>query len=172
MKQLLRAQSHVGITVRDLDESVHFYHDLLGLEICTEPSPWFDGPELGRGVGVPGAALRQVCLRLGDTLLELLEYRTPPSATERPLLSHCVGASHVAFQVADIAAPSPRWRRRASGSTPTSTWSTRGPGRLALGVLRRSRRLPAGTRRERLRAARRARRRHRALSGNPPAAGQ
>ena len=104
MKQPMRAQSHVGITVRDLDKSVHFYHDLLGLEIATEPSPWFYGPELGQGVGVPGAALRQVCLRLGDTMLELLEYRTPPSRTERPLLSHCVGASHVAFQVDDIRA--------------------------------------------------------------------
>ena len=40
----MRAQSHVGITVRDLDASVYFYHDLLGLEICTEPSPWFDRP--------------------------------------------------------------------------------------------------------------------------------
>ena len=53
---------------------------------------------------MPGAALRQVCLRLGDTMLELLEYRTPPSPTERPLLSHCIGASHVAFQVDDIEA--------------------------------------------------------------------
>jgi catechol 2,3-dioxygenase-like lactoylglutathione lyase family enzyme len=104
MARLLRAQSHVGITVRDLDASVYFYRDLLGLEICTEPSGWFEGPELGCGVGVPGAALRQVCLRLGDTMLELLEYREPPSATERPLLSHCVGASHVAFQVDDIEA--------------------------------------------------------------------
>lgn len=79
MKQPVRAQSHVGLTVRDLDQSVRFYHDLLGLEIVTEPSPWFDGPELGHGVGVPGAALRQVCLRLGDTMIELLEYRTPPA---------------------------------------------------------------------------------------------
>src|SRR5690348_18248795 len=104
MSLKMRAQSHVGITVRDLDASVRFYHDLLGLEICTEPSPWFDEPGLGQGVGVPGAALRQVCLRLGDTMLELLEYRTPPSDTERPLLSHCRGATHVAFQVDDIAA--------------------------------------------------------------------
>jgi catechol 2,3-dioxygenase-like lactoylglutathione lyase family enzyme len=104
MRQPLRAQSHTGITVRDLDRSVRFYHDLLGLKVATEPSPWFDGPELGGGVGVPGAELRMVCLRLGDTLLELLEYRTPPSPTERPLLSHCVGASHVAFQVGDIRA--------------------------------------------------------------------
>src|SRR6185437_14895896 len=104
MKQPVRAQSHVGITVHDLDRSVRFYHDLIGLEIVTEPSPWFEGPELGRGVGVPGAALRQVCLRLGDTMLELLEYREPPSDTERPLASHCLGASHVAFQVDDIQA--------------------------------------------------------------------
>lgn len=109
---LLRAQSHVGLTVRDLDRSVHFYHDLLGLDICTEPSPWFEGPELGRGVGVPGAALRQVCLRLGDTMLELLEYRTPPSDTRRPLLSHSLGASHVAFQVDDIEAAKAELERR------------------------------------------------------------
>ena len=104
MRQPVRAQSHVGITVRDLDRSVRFYHDLIGLEIVTEPSPWFDGPELGRGVGVHGAALRQVCLRLGDTMIELLEYRSPASDTDRPLLSHSIGASHIAFQVADIRA--------------------------------------------------------------------
>lgn len=98
----MRAQSHVGITVRDLDASVRFYHDLLGLPIATEPSPWFEGPALACGVGVAGAALRQVCLRLGDTLLELLEYKSPPSDTEHPLLSHCIGASHVAFLVDDI----------------------------------------------------------------------
>jgi len=108
----MKAQSHAGITVRDLDASVCFYHDLLGLEISTEPSPWFDGPELGRGVGVPGAALRQVCLRLGDTMLELLEYRTPPSDTQRPLLSHCVGASHLAFQVDDIHAAKAELERK------------------------------------------------------------
>ena len=90
--------------MRDLDASIYFYHDLLGLEICTEPSPWFTGPELGHGVGVPGAALRQVCLGIGDTMLELLEYSAPESQTERPLLSHSVGASHVAFQVDDITA--------------------------------------------------------------------
>jgi catechol 2,3-dioxygenase-like lactoylglutathione lyase family enzyme len=93
---------HVGITVKDLDESISFYHEVLGLQFSNEPSPWFDSPELGPAVGVPGAALRQVSLRLGDTTLELLEYTSPPSETTEPLRSNNIGASHVAFLVDDI----------------------------------------------------------------------
>jgi catechol 2,3-dioxygenase-like lactoylglutathione lyase family enzyme len=93
---------HVGITVKDLDASIRFYHDVLGLEFSNEPSPWFEGPDLGPAVGVPGAALRQVSLLLGKTTLELLEYKSPPSETAEPLLSNNLGASHVAFLVDDI----------------------------------------------------------------------
>ena len=100
----MKGMHHVGITVRDLDASIRFYHDVLGLEFSNEPSPWFDGEELSRGVGVPGAALRQVSLLAGDTTLELLEYRSPPSETARPLASNSLGASHVAFVVDDVEA--------------------------------------------------------------------
>src|SRR5438132_14400120 len=100
----MKALHHVGITVKDLDASIRFYHDVLGLEFSNEPSPWFEGEELARAVGVPGAALRQVSLVLGDTMLELLEYKSPPSETVRPLGSHSLGASHVAFLVDDIEA--------------------------------------------------------------------
>ena len=100
----MKGLHHVGITVRDLDASIRFYHDVLGLPFSNEPSPWFEGEELGPAVGVPGAALRQVSLLLGDTTLELLEYRSPPSATEEPLRSNDRGASHVAFLVDDIEA--------------------------------------------------------------------
>ncbi len=98
----MKALHHVGITVADLDASIRFYHDVLGLPFANEPTPWFEGEELARGVGVPAAALRQVSLLAGDTTLELLEYRSPPSETDRPLRSNNVGASHVAFLVDDI----------------------------------------------------------------------
>jgi catechol 2,3-dioxygenase-like lactoylglutathione lyase family enzyme len=100
----MKAMHHVGITVKDLDASVRFYHDILGLQFSSEPSPWFDGEELGKAVGVPGGALRQVSLLLGDTEFELLEYKSPPSETTKPLLSNNIGASHVAFRVDDIRA--------------------------------------------------------------------
>ena len=98
----MKGLHHVGITVKDLDASIRFYHDVLGLEFSNEPSPWFEGEGLGDAVGVPGAGLRQVSLILGDSTFELLEYNTPPSETEAPLLSNNIGASHVAFFVDDI----------------------------------------------------------------------
>jgi catechol 2,3-dioxygenase-like lactoylglutathione lyase family enzyme len=100
----MKGLHHVGITVKDLDASIRFYHDVLGLEFANEPSPWFEGEDLSRGVGVPGAGLRQVSLLVGDTTLELLEYRSPPSGTDGPLASNDLGASHVAFAVDDIEA--------------------------------------------------------------------
>ena len=43
---------HVGLVVKDLDRSIYFYHDLLGLKFANEPTPWFEGPELEKGVNV------------------------------------------------------------------------------------------------------------------------
>jgi catechol 2,3-dioxygenase-like lactoylglutathione lyase family enzyme len=100
----MKGLHHFGITVRDLDESIRFYHDILGLGFVSEPSPWFEGPELADGVGVPGAALRQVSLEAGGATLELLQYASPPSETSGPLISNNLGASHVAFLVDDIEA--------------------------------------------------------------------
>ena len=68
----------------------------------TSRVPGSMAPDLGPAVGVPGAALRQVSLRLGETTLELLEYKSPPSETTGPLRSNSFGASHVAFLVDDI----------------------------------------------------------------------
>src|SRR5947207_13510080 len=88
---VMKGLHHVGITVKNLDASIRFYHDVLGLGFVNEPSPWFEGDKLGRGVGVPGAALRQVSLLVGDTTIELLEYKAPPSDTLRPLASNSLG---------------------------------------------------------------------------------
>ena len=94
----MKALHHVGITGADLDRAIGFYHGVLGLERRREPGPVFDHPELGPAVGVPGAALRQVNLALGDTALELLEYAQPPSPVDAPLPQDALGAQHVAYE--------------------------------------------------------------------------
>ncbi|WP_417564104.1 VOC family protein [Microbacterium sp.] len=99
----LRGLHHTGIIVRNLDRSVYFYHDLLGLEFASEPSPWFSGDELATGVGVPDASLRQVNLRLGDDIVELLEYGNRPGDNQSVPPQNRLGSMHVAFRVDDIA---------------------------------------------------------------------
>jgi catechol 2,3-dioxygenase-like lactoylglutathione lyase family enzyme len=96
---------HVGITVPDLDRGIAFYNGVLGLEFFDPPSPVFDHAELGGCVGVPGAALRQVNLALGGTIVELLEYTSPaPPYDDEPILANARGAAHVCFQVEDVEA--------------------------------------------------------------------
>jgi catechol 2,3-dioxygenase-like lactoylglutathione lyase family enzyme len=108
----VRALHHTGIIVSDLERSIAFYGGVLGLEMLTEPSPVFDDPELGEALGVPGAALRMVTFRVGDGILELLEYSAPPSPVDAPLPQNALGSHHVAFRVDDIAATHARLRER------------------------------------------------------------
>jgi catechol 2,3-dioxygenase-like lactoylglutathione lyase family enzyme len=53
---------HAALSVSNLDRSVAFYRDILGLEIVVGPTEVYEGEELSRGVGVPGAVLRQAVL--------------------------------------------------------------------------------------------------------------
>jgi glyoxylase I family protein len=99
----LRAIHHAGLVVKDLERSIHFYHDLLGLQFHNEPTPWFSGPVLERGVGVPGAELRQVTFWVGDaSTIELIEYRNPPQTIISPIPNSQLGAAHVCFKVDDV----------------------------------------------------------------------
>lgn len=103
----MRAIHHVGITVRDLERSVAFYHDTIGLRFVVPPTTWFEGTDLARGLGVdPPVALRVALFEVGEgaTWFEVLQYRTPASRTERAPAQNDIGAAHVAFHVDDIQA--------------------------------------------------------------------
>ena len=95
---------HVGLVVKDLDRSIYFYHDLLGLKFANEPTPWFEGPELEKGVNVKGAKLRQVSLWVDErSTLELIEYASPqPTFNGGAVPNNHRGAAHVCFKVKDV----------------------------------------------------------------------
>jgi glyoxylase I family protein len=99
----LRAVHHVGLVVTDLDRSIYFYHDLLGLDFANEPTPWFSGTDLEVGVGVPGATLRQVSLWVGErSTMELIEYGNRPETSTSSVPNNHLGAAHVCFRVDDV----------------------------------------------------------------------
>lgn len=99
----LQAIHHAGLVVTDLDRSIYFYHDILGLPFANEPTPWFSGPDLAAGVGVEYAELRQVSMWVGEhSTMELIEYRNRPPSNTTPIPNHHLGAAHVCFLVEDV----------------------------------------------------------------------
>jgi catechol 2,3-dioxygenase-like lactoylglutathione lyase family enzyme len=102
----LRAH-HVGITVSDLSRSIAFYHDTLGLPFALAPTDWAEDDHLPEALGVAAPVkLRLVAFRLGEggTVIELLQYASPPSERQQALVQNHVGACHVAILVDDIGA--------------------------------------------------------------------
>ena len=99
---MIEGLHHTSRTVADMERSLGFYRDLLGLEVVLDER--LEGEPLERVVGLAGARLRVVELRLGsELLLELIEYTAPKG---RPLASDAsaadVGAHHIALLVDDI----------------------------------------------------------------------
>jgi catechol 2,3-dioxygenase-like lactoylglutathione lyase family enzyme len=102
----VRSIFHVGFVVRDLDASLRFYCDGLGLVLRHRQRQ--DNAYTGTLVGYSGAALEIAQLRLSEGepppsghVLELIAYERPPSGPadgERSTL----GAGHLAFVVDDI----------------------------------------------------------------------
>jgi catechol 2,3-dioxygenase-like lactoylglutathione lyase family enzyme len=97
---------HTSLTVSDLDRSVAFYRDLLGLELIAQ---WDSRqPYLRAIVAYPDAELRIALLRLPQAgegapghHIELLEYRWP-RGQRGDANTYNPGNGHVAFMVADI----------------------------------------------------------------------
>ena len=99
---------HVGVTVADLDRSLRFYRDLLGVPVRerTEEA----GGDVATITGLPDAHVRIADLELGDgRVIELVEYAAPAGS---PLAQRTCdpGSVHLALAVADVDATAARLR--------------------------------------------------------------
>ena len=82
---------HLGIAVKSLESSLHFYRDLLGLEA-------------GHTEEVAAEKVRVAMLALGDTRVELVEATSADSAIARYVAKRGEGLHHIAIQVPDLTA--------------------------------------------------------------------
>jgi catechol 2,3-dioxygenase-like lactoylglutathione lyase family enzyme len=92
---------HVGITVRDLEQSLQWYEQMFGVQ--REFVAHGSGPELSTAVGVPDAELSFAFLRFGSCVVELLCYDNEREDSYRRT-SADVGSTHVCIDVPDLQA--------------------------------------------------------------------
>jgi catechol 2,3-dioxygenase-like lactoylglutathione lyase family enzyme len=94
---------HTSFTVADLDLSVAFFRDRLGLELLFVREVRDD--YLGRIVGLPGTMVRAALLRLPGSAhhVELFQYLHPPGQAHSPRPCD-PGSTHLALLVDDLPA--------------------------------------------------------------------
>jgi catechol 2,3-dioxygenase-like lactoylglutathione lyase family enzyme len=93
--------SHFGIQVADLERSVPFYRDALGLELVTR---WTRTEEyIQELVGYPGVELRVAVFRLpcSEAFLEVLEYGNVERQAIDPSTAN-PGTAHLCLYVRDL----------------------------------------------------------------------
>lgn len=94
---------HTAISVSDMERSLAFYRDLLGLEVLFDNS-WPPGSEQADKIlRVKDTSARVVMLRTGNTHIELFQFHTPdpaPMAQDRPVIDR--GITHIALDVKDV----------------------------------------------------------------------
>lgn len=91
---------HTGITVQSIDESLHFWIDVLGFTLLGRDT--FTGKFIAEMTGVPGTTLLQALIGAPGHTIELLQCVAPDDrqiVKPRPV---DVGSVHIAFFVNDI----------------------------------------------------------------------
>ena len=94
--------NHTGFVVSDMERSLAFYRDLLGL--IEERDQILEGEFISELVGYPDARLHIVYLGSGDMRhsVELIQYLNPPGTAVAMPERHQVGASHLGVIVDDL----------------------------------------------------------------------
>ncbi len=98
---MIKAINHLAISTPDMDRSISFYRDLMGMQLVSEGP--FEGRLYDNILDLKQAKGRATMLRLGEAQLELFEFSNPrpkPSTLDRPVCDH--GITHLCFEVEDI----------------------------------------------------------------------
>ena len=98
----MKAVRHFGIVTNDIEKSLLFYRDLLGLKIRRDV---LEGGEFVSTIlGLKQVKVRTVKMLAenGDTLVELLEYQSHRGKERENYEIFDLGASHIAFTVKDV----------------------------------------------------------------------
>jgi len=126
---MILATRHIGIVVDDMEKSLHFWRDVMGLKVVADF--WEEGEFIDTVQRLNGVKLHMIKLSGPDgVLVELLkDYSHPTPPPERNELCDR-GIRHIAFTVADVGES---WRIfKENGYEPLSTPVTSPDGKARL----------------------------------------
>ena len=86
---MVKKIDHIGIAVKDLEEALKFYQDVLGMDLA--------GTEI-----VEEQKVKVAFLPIGDTKVELLESTDKEGPIARYIEKKGEGVQHIAYRVDDI----------------------------------------------------------------------
>lgn len=98
---MIKTVRHTGIIVTDMERSLEFYRDLLGLSPVLDVE--HEGEFLDRLLAHAGVRMRTVMLQAPDgNRIELFQFYSHPKKAPERVETSDIGCSHVAFSVDDI----------------------------------------------------------------------
>ena len=95
---------HTSFTVSDMERSIGFYRDILGLELKWDSAAIgvnFKGETADKVTNCPGTELRIVFFASGNHRIELVEY-APKGKKQVDNKASDTGSAHVCFKTDDI----------------------------------------------------------------------
>ena len=98
--ELVEEIVHIGVSVFDLEKSVEFYRDVVGMEI--EYRAYHKGDKISQVVDVADATLDICVLKKGSVRLELIDYGKPEKKRVQYKDQSSPGLIHIAMKVSDV----------------------------------------------------------------------
>ena len=98
--KVVKGYRHTGIICKDIQESLKFYRDYLGLSVIQDF--WDDSNYINKITGINNANVHMIKLKADDgSVIELLDYPSHPTELQNQEVYN-VGLCHIAFQVNNI----------------------------------------------------------------------
>ena len=98
---MIHTLGHVGLCVKDVERSLEFYRDFMGMEVLMDLDVSDD--RMVRLLGTPGVSCRIVHLKLGTGVLELFQFHHPEGEDKsRTMRQYDRGIIHIGFEINDF----------------------------------------------------------------------
>ena len=97
---MVQELNHIGLSVEDLESSVRFYTEVMGMEV--DYRAYHEGDAISDVVGVENAVLNVCVVKKGACRIELIEYKNREPKPKSYKRQNEPGLIHISFAVSSV----------------------------------------------------------------------